>query len=69
MTMGAQTEFGNLIGRFTDLPTLHDVEGAVYAVDERTFYVRGFSYDGTGPGKIKVLSHDLVSHQFLNASI
>ncbi|XP_071827063.1 protein Skeletor, isoforms B/C-like [Apostichopus japonicus] len=49
MTMGAQTEFGNLIGRFTDLPTLHDVEGAVYAVDERTFYVRGFSYDGTGP--------------------
>ncbi len=27
----------------------HGIEGDVFAVDSRTLYVRGFSYDGTGP--------------------
>ncbi len=36
-----------LIGELSTLA--HDVSGSVYAIDDRTFEVRNFVYDGTGP--------------------
>ncbi|KAJ8025455.1 Protein Skeletor, isoforms B/C [Holothuria leucospilota] len=50
LASAAETEYGNLIGDFTG--TIHKVTGTVYAVDERTFYIRGFSYDGTAPATV-----------------
>jgi len=43
----AEDYFGTFVGSFAD--RFHGVKGDVYAVDSRTLYVRGFSYDGTGP--------------------
>lgn len=34
-------------GKFAN--RFHDVEGDVYAVDSRTIFIKGFSYDGQGP--------------------
>ncbi|GIX68218.1 hypothetical protein CEXT_170371 [Caerostris extrusa] len=39
--------FGSEIGLFKT--HAHEVEGRVYAVDDRTLYIKGFSYDGQGP--------------------
>jgi len=36
---------GRLYGR------QHNVDGEVYAVDAKTIHIRGFTYDGTGPGE------------------
>lgn len=39
---------GRYIGPIT--AQKHKVSGEVYAVDSRTLHIRGFTYDGTGPG-------------------
>ncbi|KAF8773852.1 Protein Skeletor like protein [Argiope bruennichi] len=39
--------YGSEIGVFKTFA--HDVVGRVYAVDDRTIYIKGFSYDGQGP--------------------
>lgn len=39
--------YGTLIGRFDTHH--HDASGEVYAIDESSLFIRGFSYDGTGP--------------------
>ena len=44
---GAQYR-GRYIGPIT--AQKHKVSGDVYAVDARTLHIRGFTYDGTGPG-------------------
>jgi hypothetical protein len=38
------TYFGTPLGTFSG--TQHGVAGEIYAVDSRTFYLRGFSFDG-----------------------
>ncbi|GBL86000.1 Protein Skeletor, isoforms D/E [Araneus ventricosus] len=39
--------FGSEIGTFKTFA--HDVVGKVHAVDDRTLFIKGFSYDGQGP--------------------
>ncbi|KAG8286438.1 hypothetical protein J6590_060357 [Homalodisca vitripennis] len=39
--------YGRLIGQLQEYA--HGIKGTVYAVDESTMFVKGFSYDGTGP--------------------
>lgn len=39
--------YGEYIGDFKN--RFHGVTGEVYAVDSRTIYIKGFSYDGAGP--------------------
>ncbi|GFS78254.1 hypothetical protein NPIL_520601 [Nephila pilipes] len=39
--------FGSEIGAFKT--HAHDVAGRIYAVDDRTIYIKGFTYDGQGP--------------------
>ena len=39
--------YGTLIGRLETHH--HEASGEVYAIDESSIFVRGFSYDGTGP--------------------
>ncbi|GBP44118.1 hypothetical protein EVAR_81439_1 [Eumeta japonica] len=39
--------YGRFIGRLTQYA--HGIKGTVYAVDEKTIFIRGFAYDGTGP--------------------
>lgn len=39
--------YGTLIGRLESHH--HDASGEVYAIDETSVFVRGFTYDGTGP--------------------
>jgi hypothetical protein len=29
----------------------HKIKGTAYAVDESNIFIKGFNYDGTGPGK------------------
>ena len=41
--------YGRLIGNFNSYA--HRVGGKVYAVDEDTVFIKGFTYDGLGPGK------------------
>ena len=42
--LGAPVEIGQL-------PNLqHGVRGTLYAVDETTFFIEDFEYDGQGPG-------------------
>jgi len=45
---GSNTYYGRLIGSL-DSP-FHDLRGDVYAVDARTLFIKGFSYDGQGQG-------------------
>ncbi|XP_072177826.1 protein Skeletor, isoforms B/C-like [Diadema setosum] len=42
---------GKVIGAFEDGQTAHDVAGEVFAVDDVTIRLIGFTYDGNGPGK------------------
>lgn len=39
--------YGTYVGDFNN--RFHGVKGEVYAVDSRTLYIKGFSYDGAGP--------------------
>lgn len=39
--------YGVLIGKLQNFA--HGINGTAYAVDESTIYIKGFSYDGTGP--------------------
>lgn len=39
---------GSKIGEFNS--HAHQVSGEVYAVDEQTLFIRGFSYDGLATG-------------------
>lgn len=39
--------YGTLLGRLNSHH--HDASGDVYAVDESTIFIKGFTYDGTGP--------------------
>ncbi|XP_048505189.1 protein Skeletor, isoforms B/C isoform X2 [Athalia rosae] len=39
--------YGRLIGPLKEYS--HGIEGTVYAVDDTTIFIKGFSYDGTGP--------------------
>lgn len=43
----ARDYFGTYIGKFQN--RFHGITGDVYAVDSRTIYIKGFSYDGEGP--------------------
>jgi hypothetical protein len=45
---GSNTYYGRLIGSL-DSP-FHALRGDVYAVDARTLFIKGFSYDGQGQG-------------------
>ena len=42
--------YGKLIGTLDS--DYHGIRGDVYAVDARTLFVKGFSYDGTAEGKM-----------------
>jgi hypothetical protein len=39
--------YGTLIGRLDTHH--HDASGEVFAIDESSIFIRGFTYDGTGP--------------------
>ncbi|GLH01485.1 uncharacterized protein GBIM_07622 [Gryllus bimaculatus] len=39
--------YGKPIGTLTEFA--HGIRGTAYAVDESTIFIKGFSYDGTGP--------------------
>lgn len=39
--------YGTKIGPLQEFA--HGIRGIVYAVDETTIFIKGFSYDGTGP--------------------
>lgn len=41
------TYYGKRIGSLSDYA--HGIAGTAYAVDESTIFIKGFSYDGTGP--------------------
>ena len=45
--------YGTKIGSFHS--HAHDVVGDVYAVDERTIFIKDFSYDGQGPGRSEII--------------
>lgn len=46
---GKPTEpyYGVLIGKLQNFA--HGISGTAYGVDESTIFIKGFSYDGTGP--------------------
>ncbi|KAK6632847.1 hypothetical protein RUM43_012586 [Polyplax serrata] len=46
-TTSTSREYGRLLGEFEGYA--HDIEGVVYAVDDSTIFVKGFTYDGTAP--------------------
>lgn len=39
--------YGTMIGPLQQYA--HGIKGTVYAVDDATIFIKGFSYDGTGP--------------------
>jgi hypothetical protein len=41
--------YGKLIGTLQEYA--HKIRGTAYAVDESTIFIKGFNYDGTGPGE------------------
>lgn len=47
--------YGRLIGTLQEYA--HGIRGTAYAVDESTIFVKGFSYDGTGPGELLYCFH------------
>jgi len=49
--------FGKVIGNFNNYA--HKVLGKVFAVDEDTIFIKGFSYDGLGPGRYNPIPHAL----------
>ncbi|XP_071440906.1 protein Skeletor, isoforms B/C-like isoform X1 [Hetaerina americana] len=46
-TLPARNHLGRLIGPLREYA--HNIRGTVYAVDESTIFIKGFTYDGTGP--------------------
>ena len=41
-----------------NLPELqHDTSGKLYAIDEKTFLIQDFQYDGLGPGESELRRH------------
>lgn len=59
------TYYGKLISsQWGDNPA-HDLQGDVYAVDESSFRVIGFSYDGVAPGRKELLKTVLKIRLFL----
>ena len=32
-------------------PLQHQIQGRLYAIDQKTFFIQDFGYDGTGIGK------------------
>lgn len=44
--------FGKLIGTLNNAQS-HGIRGDIYAVDARTLFIKGFSYDGKGRGKLR----------------
>ena len=51
------TYYGKLIGELSGdgqgAATGHDVSGKVYAIDDRTLWIRDFTFDGNAPGRLK----------------
>jgi hypothetical protein len=47
VTIAADNYYGTHIGRLTEFH--HAVSGDVFAVDSRTLFIKGFTYDGEGP--------------------
>lgn len=45
----SQPYYGVRIGKFTQY--FHDVTGEVFVMDDKTLFIKGFSYDGQGPGE------------------
>ncbi|OQR75416.1 protein Skeletor [Tropilaelaps mercedesae] len=43
----SQPYYGVRIGKFTQY--FHDVAGEVFVMDDKTLFIKGFSYDGQGP--------------------
>lgn len=39
--------YGKYVGRLVEYA--HGIRGEVFAVDDTTLFIKGFSYDGTGP--------------------
>lgn len=39
--------YGSFIGKLNQFA--HGIKGRAYAVDDTTIFIKGFSYDGTGP--------------------
>lgn len=46
-TSSTSREYGRLLGEFEGYA--HGIVGTVYAVDDTTLFVKGFTYDGTAP--------------------
>lgn len=44
----ANSYYGRLIGSLES--DYHGIRGDIYAVDARTLFIKGFSYDGKGEG-------------------
>nr|XP_018906629.1 PREDICTED: protein Skeletor, isoforms B/C-like [Bemisia tabaci] len=44
---GGGSPYGRLVGQFREYA--HGIQGTVYAVDENSLFVEGFSYDGSAP--------------------
>lgn len=42
--------YGKSLGKLSEFH--HGVSGHVYAVDGRTLFIKDFTYDGEGPGKL-----------------
>lgn len=40
------------LGRLPNLQ--HQTRGELYAIDEKTFFIQDFEYDGTGPGELQL---------------
>lgn len=51
-TLSAQY-YGRPLGKLSQLA--HGLSGEVYAVDARTLYLKDFTYDGEGPGKLTLI--------------
>lgn len=50
---GKAEHYGKWMGEITQYA--HKVSGKVFAVDEDTLFIKGFNYDGLGPGKKNIL--------------
>lgn len=46
-------QWGTFLGYFETLE--HDVGGEVWALDDEWLHVKGFTYDGRGPGESRAL--------------
>jgi Electron transfer DM13 len=44
--------YGRLIGQLNNFA--HGIAGTVYAVSDEALFIKGFEYDGTGPGTISL---------------